>query len=333
MSKNPIVTTTAGDITHDVLADDFDDLTLSSRVGGTLCFTDGSVADGLSTQKESETSKTIKTWSKSSGNGNPLLSDTCSSPKKGSQRVTFEIVSAKTVLQGRRKHVSYTIIIKRIPGLERQPGVLERRYSDFLLLFQALRTRYPALLTEFPFPKKALVGNFTAEVIAERSVAFHHLLTYAFSVKELRQTPELADFLYNRELREAHKLMKTGHFEDASVILENIFFVQEKLLGESSWPVFSTLCFLVACLNAVDNITEAQKYAEIAICHMELYKNSEMSVPLLILSVRLWWAVGKDKRDLEEKLQEIKQGGLSIDKLPTLLEFVLKQDNLQPMLF
>lgn len=221
---------------------------------------------------------------------------------------------------------SYTVLIKRVPGLETQPGVLERRYSDFLSLFQTLKKRYPSLLSDFPFPKKSLIRNFTADIITERSVAFQHFLAYSYSIRELRQSLELAEFLYNREIQEAHSMMKLGQFEDSSVLLENVYFVQEKILDVGHFSTYYTLCVLVACLNAVDNVTEAQKYAELALSLAAIHEKNELTVPLLVLAVRLWWAVGKDKKGLEKRLQEMKASGINIDKQPTLLELVLHRE-------
>lgn len=217
-------------------------------------------------------------------------------------------------------------MIKRGPGLETQPGVLERRYSDFLNLYQIFKKRYPSLLSDFPFPKKALLGNFTADIITERSVAFQHFLAFSYSVRELRQSIELAEFLYNREIQEAHNMMKLGQFEDSSVLLENVYFVQEKILEEGHFSTYYTLCVLVACLNAVDNVAEAQKYAEIALSIAPNYEQNELTVPLLILAIRLWWAVGKDKKLLERQLQELKKSGFNTEKQPTLLELVLHRE-------
>ncbi|XP_035222188.1 sorting nexin-21-like [Stegodyphus dumicola] len=296
------------------LDDDFDDSGLTEIVGGKLTFNDGENA-GSSTEK-------FRSWSGISGSsvGSEL------SPRRASQRVTFEIVSAKTVTDAKKKYVSYTILVKRAPGLETQPGVLERRYSDFLSLFQTLKKRYPSLLGDFPFPKKAILGNFTADVITERSVAFQHFLAFSYSVRELRQSLELADFLYTREIQEAHSMMKLGQFEDSSVLLENIYFVQEKILDEGHFSTYYTLCVLVACLNAVDNVAEAQKYAEIALTFAAKHERNELTVPLLVLAVRLWWAVGKDKKGLEKRLYELKQSGINTDKQPTLLELVLHRE-------
>lgn len=228
----------------------------------------------------------------------------------------------------------YTVLVKKSPGLERLPGVLERRYSDFLSLFAGLRRRYTSCsqLRDFPFPRKALLGNFTAEVITERSVAFRRLLTRIHGSPELRRSPEFTEFTWGREVCRAHRLMAAGQFEDAAVLLENAYSVQEKVLGDGDRDTFVTLAILTACLNAVDNVSEAQRYAELAlgkrVCQPWAGQEwGELEVPLLVLAIRLWWAVGKEKRDLEARLKEVRDSGINVDALPTLLELVLKKDN------
>lgn len=256
------------------------------------------------------------------------------SSRAGPQQVTFEIVSAKTQTEGRKKYVCYTVLAKKSHGLERHPGVLERRYSDFLALIAGLQRRYPTCsLRDFPFPRKALLGNFTAEVITERSLAFRKLLSQIYASPELRVSPEFSEFTWGREVRRAHRLMTAGQFEDAAVLLENAYSVQDKILGAEDRQTFATLAILTACLNAVDNVSDAQKFAEIALGRKVSQpwsswekEQSELQVPLLVLSIRLWWAVGRDKRELEARLKEVRESGIVVDTLPTLLELILKRD-------
>lgn len=83
-------------------------------------------------------------------------------PRRTGYRVTFEIITAKTIgtsHSSQSKYVVYTILVKRSPGLETQPGLIERRYSDFLTLYQALKKRFTNLMADFPFPKKVSILN------------------------------------------------------------------------------------------------------------------------------------------------------------------------------
>lgn len=89
--------------------------------------------------------------------------------------------------------------------------------------------------------------------------------------------------------------------------------------------------FAVNCSHAfyLCSDSEAQIYAEKAI---ELISatpacdSSELVVPLIILTIRLFWSLGKDKRDLEARLEQLQRTGVNVDKQPTLLELVMKND-------
>ena len=50
-------------------------------------------------------------------------------PRKAQYRVIFEIIKARTITNNetRQKFVNYTILMKRIPGLETEPAIIERR--------------------------------------------------------------------------------------------------------------------------------------------------------------------------------------------------------------
>ena len=83
-------------------------------------------------------------------------------------KITFEVVTARVIESGGKKHVAYTIIMKRL-GHDPRPAVIERRYNDFCFIYECiLKSFHPSILGEFLFPKKVLIGNFKAEVISER---------------------------------------------------------------------------------------------------------------------------------------------------------------------
>ena len=91
-------------------------------------------------------------------------------------KLKFEVVTAKVVEEQGKKHVTYTIMMKRAQE-DKHPAVICRRYNDFCYLYERiLCTFHPSILGEFQFPKKVLIGNFKAEVITERTDAFHKFL-------------------------------------------------------------------------------------------------------------------------------------------------------------
>ena len=63
-----------------------------------------------------------------------------------------------------------------------RPAVIERRYSDFSFVYECiLKNFHPSVLGDFLFPKKVLIGNFKAEVITERTEAFHKFLNQGWT--------------------------------------------------------------------------------------------------------------------------------------------------------
>ena len=75
--------------------------------------------------------------------------------------------------------------MKRV-GHEPQPAVIERRYNDFCFIYECiLRSFHPSVLGDFQFPKKVLLGNFKAEVISERTDAFHKFLNLIANTNNL----------------------------------------------------------------------------------------------------------------------------------------------------
>ncbi|KAH9409753.1 Phosphatidylinositol binding [Tyrophagus putrescentiae] len=281
-----------------------------------------------------------------------------STPRRSQYRISFEIIRAKTVTpqNGAGKYVSYTILIKRSPGLETQPALINRRYSDFLSFYKAIRQRHPLLLKDFSFPRKNFIGNFSAQVIAERSLAFQEFLAYCLSVPEIRSSKEFFAFLYYPELQEAKRCLLNIQLEEAASLFENVHFILEKLTvlsGKPSTQIVHTLCCLTATLNAVDNTVEAKKMAlrtfEILFANdgvislpnnsavyevTNLYESSELVLPLIILSLRLRWFTGQQKLLLEQKLEEMcRKRSLprNFESHPTLLELILKP-NFSPIL-
>lgn len=93
------------------------------------------------------------------------------------------------------------------------PAVIERRYSDFLELFVALKKEFPALMTGISFPRKVLIGNFGPVVIESRQKGFELLLGHAAQDGRLNQSSSLAAFLQNAEQHEAQTWMVQRRYD------------------------------------------------------------------------------------------------------------------------
>uniref|UniRef100_A0A6G1S4V3 Sorting nexin-20 n=1 Tax=Aceria tosichella TaxID=561515 RepID=A0A6G1S4V3_9ACAR len=131
-----------------------------------------------------------------------------------------------------KKFVNYTILIKTVPGLDKFPAVVERRFSDFLSLYQGLKSN-EALADivdrNVTFPKKVYMGNFSLEKIAERSIEFTRLLHLCMSEFTLLWSVPFISFLIDKELKEAHRLALFGDPDDVQALIETAYYIEQKL--------------------------------------------------------------------------------------------------------
>lgn len=67
------------------------------------------------------------------------------------------------------------------------------------------------------------MGNFTSDLISERSLAFENFLDYCVSVPVLRDSSVFLSFLQDDELARASRLLDERRNEAAVPILENCF--------------------------------------------------------------------------------------------------------------
>ena len=125
-------------------------------------------------------------------------------------KLKFEVVTAKVVEEQGKKHVEYTVMMKRAAE-DKHPAVVSRRYNDFCYLWERiLCTFHPSILGDFQFPKKVLIGNFKAEVITERTDAFHKFLNLIAQNDKLLYSDHFHAFLCSDEQNEAVSNIKLG---------------------------------------------------------------------------------------------------------------------------
>eukprot|EP00094_Tigriopus_californicus_P002240 TCALIF_02161-PA protein Name:"Similar to SNX20 Sorting nexin-20 (Bos taurus)" AED:0.16 eAED:0.16 QI:1/0.5/0/0.66/1/0.66/3/0/405 len=241
-------------------------------------------------------------------------------------KLKFEVITARVSETAGKKHVSYTIMIKRL-GNDAHPACIERRYSDFCYVYESiLRNFHPSILGDFMFPKKVLIGNFKAEVITERTEAFHKFLNLISSCDNLLYSDYFYSFVSSEEHNEAVSHIKLSRYEEAIPLLENIFYVREKLLTLSSIHVLQCLCELVATLHAVKRHRETMAYAMVTAKSLELLRgHSEaeyMRVPFLKLVSETSGFLGLDKKSYDKQLAELRYQGVKIDSVMPLLELI-----------
>ena len=88
--------------------------------------------------------------------------------------------------------------------------------------------------------------------------------------------------------------------------------------------VLATLCALTASSYVLERYDHAHLFAESALeCLNGCLDAAKYAVPLVELSIRLCWQLGKEKVDLEKKLKELRDRGHMADGAPSLLEVVV----------
>ncbi|XP_065080446.1 sorting nexin-21 isoform X1 [Ochlerotatus camptorhynchus] len=258
-------------------------------------------------------------------------------PTDGSVELCFEIPYARVLPpavsadgsggapSSGKKYVAYDVSVRKDSAEpDPNPTSIQRRYTHFLKLYDGLRKEHYQLLQGVPFPKKVLVGNFSGELIGERSVAFESFLDYIVSVPSLRDSEHFLEFLQGDELRKACQLVDERRNEFAVPILENTFRVLNKIFLDKSKCVLLLLCRLVAaCTTSPIPHPLAEQWAELALRRYEHVCDTDLLVlyiPLLQTCLHLWWQRGRDRSLLEERLGEMGKKGIKVKGGPTLTQ-------------
>ncbi|RUS72831.1 hypothetical protein EGW08_019410 [Elysia chlorotica] len=227
-----------------------------------------------------------------------------SSPTRSN--VTFEVISAEVIRDGRSGHVNYTVLIN--PHRDSPKGketVITRRYSDFEGLHQRLKKRFPSLMSQISFPRKILTGNLTSSTIAKRSTAFEQYLTHIFSHFDLRYSHEFMEFFVQDGFHNAVQLFLSQDLSRASELFEQVLPILDKLYGDSHPHVFHCLCALVVCYSRLERTHAALTCAEVAL-RCSGSADNDLLTSLIQATVRLSWTLGKDKSELERRLEAMR---------------------------
>ncbi|KPI98685.1 Sorting nexin-20 [Papilio xuthus] len=248
----------------------------------------------------------------------------------------FEIVSSRTV-EGEdkeKKFVAYMLQVRQdvsdSMAFDPDPANVERRYTDFLCLYNGLKKDFPALLNNVTFPRKILMGNFDPNLISTRCTAFESLLSLIANESRLRDSPASIAFFQEVELKEAKRLIDEGKFDQALSVLESSFKLLNKVYTDRSRVVLSVLCRIVACAGASGGALAGpvERWAQLALKRYEAVSDSDLLliyVPLLHTCISIWDTLGKDKSKLIEELNGLRKRGMKVDSVPSLMEAV---DNL-----
>ncbi|XP_018333723.1 sorting nexin-21 [Agrilus planipennis] len=244
------------------------------------------------------------------------------------QPLLFEIVSAFISEKDSesKKHVVYTLQVRHISGRDDfSPATIDRRYTDFLNLYLALKQEYPNLMQTVHFPKKVLIGNFDNKLITNRSTGFETLLKHISTNASLRSSPALLSFLQDQELLEAKQLIDEKQFSTALPILENSFQLLNKIYTDRSPAVILALCRVLGCSVAIPGSPNAKKWADLALHRYEGVSDSdllELYLPLLHVCIKVWWQMGLNKDRFETRLLDLRRQGLKANESLNLLDAI-----------
>lgn len=227
-----------------------------------------------------------------------------------------------------KKYVVYDLNIRQDSraATDANPVTIERRYTDFLALYDALRKDHPSLMASIVFPKKVFMGNFSSDLIAERSASFEAFLEHVASSSVLRDSPSFLHFLQGAELTRACQFMDERRNEQAVPILEDCFRLLNKIFMDRSKSVLLLLCRLVAaCTTSPVPHPSAEKWAELALRRYDGVSDADLLtlyIPLLHTCVHLWWQRGRDNKFLEDRLTTIESKGITVKNGKTLTQAI-----------
>lgn len=216
-------------------------------------------------------------------------------------------------------------VLRTDQGIDKEKVSLERRYSDFEVLYKALKKDHPTLLKEVHFPAKVLFQkkNLNPELIESRRTAFQEFLQTVYKHKEVRQHIAFKEFFYLPGLREATDNLKGGLLDTCLELLLNSLHLQVKLCDKVR-EIVATLAGIVVVFEAQCKLEDAERYTAAAI---ELVKDDYLcpyTIPLLDTAARLRWKLQMDKKTIERHLTHVqKMSGIEVDHAFTLRELTV----------
>lgn len=225
-----------------------------------------------------------------------------------------------------KKYVVYDVSCRQETKTQEDsnPTTIERRYTDFLKLYETLKKESPKLVENVAFPKKRIMGNFNCDLISERAVAFENFLDYILTIGPLKDSPSFLNFLQDEELTKACRLIDERRNEIAIPIFENSFQLLNKVFLDKSRPVLLLLCRIVAaCTSSPIPHPASQKWTELSLRRFEHVSDTEILVlyiPLLNAASYLYWQKGLDAKLINDRLEEMGRKGIKIKDTLTLVQ-------------
>lgn len=117
---------------------------------------------------------------------------------------------------------TYTVkVYKNGQNVDEHPCFIERRYSEFLVMFLKLRHEFPDLVSSFPFPKKVYTENFSPNVIAFRKASFEALLQLISEHEKMLESPTVLEFIQSKEISDILHLIRSENYKEVGYVLFN----------------------------------------------------------------------------------------------------------------
>ncbi|XP_068703956.1 sorting nexin-20-like [Montipora foliosa] len=244
------------------------------------------------------------------------------------QNVRFEIFSTRIDEQSKR--VFYSVMVLRTDeGIDKDKASVERSFSDFSILYKALKREFHSYLKDVPFPGKVLgqSSNLNPKLIESRRIAFQAFLQTIYRHTEVQQHPAFREFFYLPALRKATNHLIGCELEAAVKLYLKSLHLQVKL-SDKGPEVIATLAAVVVTYEAQDELEEAVRYSLAA---LELVQDDYLCpymIPLLDTSAKLMEKLQMDKNPIVRLLNRVQRmTGTDVVHTPTLRALVLMRFN------
>ncbi|KAM5138472.1 sorting nexin-20 isoform 1-T2 [Mantella aurantiaca] len=243
-------------------------------------------------------------------------------------RLLFQIQSTRIAEDFLSKFVMYKIVIIKTGSFDGKKVFIERRYSDFERLHRNLLKDFKDEMEDVVFPKKVLMGNLNEDIIRMRMVALRDYLGELYAIKCVRKSCQYVAFFVESELQEGYSCIRGGQYNRAIETLQQVLYLQEKLIEHCPILMVPTLCGLVVCHKDMDQLENAYDVGLKAVELLQKHPRHRYYNPLLDTLISLAYKLGKDFLSLREKLEngENRTSRNSfVGEMITLKELVVKE--------
>ena len=119
----------------------------------------------------------------------------------------------------------------KMPGLDVDKAIIERRYNDFCNLQKGLRKECPLVMKNMPhFPRKKLFGgNFKKSLVEDRCRLFEKYLRYIYHQEGVVRTKAFQRFFIKPHLKAATQALMCEQYQESFTQYQLAAHMQQKL--------------------------------------------------------------------------------------------------------